>query len=276
MHVKNIQGKYDHQVNYCDTRSIDKVQDGGKVRLSTSSVLERNSQNTKMSVSSSHQHSNSEKDSGIDLNEQGIPRDRVSQSSSNHKSNVEQQEGSDDELPSHAFSKMAASEELQQSSTLYDIIEISSPCPHEKTVGFVRDSDIGEKEEEEAHHEDVHMTLLQGKSAITSRDNRADMTSFSQGTFGDYDYVDRSSQSLDFDYNFIQPEGEGATENLPPDMIDRSANIPFCELPDFFEILEKELRERKIPLANTKIQSLKNEFDEQNESSNRLSLGEKW
>ena len=31
MHVKNIQGKYDHQVNYCDTRSIDKVQDGGRL-----------------------------------------------------------------------------------------------------------------------------------------------------------------------------------------------------------------------------------------------------
>ena len=38
--------------------------------------------------------------------------------------------------------------------------------------------------------------------------------------------------------SFIQPEGEEAAENLPSDLADRSAGVPYAELPKFCDKIE--------------------------------------
>ena len=49
---------------------------------------------------------------------------------------------------------------------------------------------------------------------------------------------------------FIQPEGEEVADNLPSDLVDRSADLSFAELPDFCGQLEKELTEETIPTCS--------------------------
>ena len=152
---------------------------------------------------------------------------------------------SDDELPESAFQRS-------------DNIEKDDSITPQPKIGYVRDEDIGDTDDDEfdrtqqEHSHFTHTPIYEEKNTFT-QDTLVDEYHY----FGPHS----NSQDLDFDQTFIQPEGEKAAESLPSDMVDKSRNIPFFELPLFFDSVEKKLREEQMPLASLEIDQLKHKID---------------
>ncbi len=199
------------------------------------------------------------------------------ENSTNHQVNVNaqsiefQQEESDNELPGPAFPLNSSKESMSDNIEIDDdVVEIDNQR-RKPTIGYVNDSDIGENEDEE------DLDLTRRVDSSINRPNRAIDNFFSQGTLDDQEtfFNNSASQTMHFDNTFIQPEGQYAAEHLPSDMIDQSVNVSFFDLPTFYDSLEKDLRERKIPRANAELRELQKELDIQSDSSNQLSLEKK-
>jgi hypothetical protein len=61
--------------------------------------------------------------------------------------------------------------------------------------------------------------------------------------------------------SFIQPEGELVAENLPSGVLDRSKNVPFSELPTFFDGVVNDLTKVHVPKYEAYVAGIVKEFD---------------
>ena len=59
---------------------------------------------------------------------------------------------------------------------------------------------------------------------------------------------------------FIQPEGRDAAENLPEDTLDRTQNLPYHRLPQFFDTMATQLEDTKLPDFKLRVADLQRQW----------------
>ena len=128
----------------------------------------------------------------------------------------------------------------------------------EREVGFVDGTDIGEREIDENCDEEVAASDDMNETEAENRQLNNQQILMNQAKNSDISGYYEDDPMLN---TFIQPEGEDVADNLPADLVDRSANIPFEALPDFYAELETELTTEKLPSSETILASLEAELE---------------
>ena len=61
--------------------------------------------------------------------------------------------------------------------------------------------------------------------------------------------------------DFIEPEGEEIAENLPQDIVDRARQIPYKDLPDFFDAEATNIEDELLPNAKLKVAEMERDLN---------------
>ncbi len=134
---------------------------------------------------------------------------------------------------------------------------------YSKRIGFVDGDDIGEKEiDNDGEVDDSNVNDLQMEYSYNEEKNPK---RFVENEISEYHEND---PYLD---TFIQPEGQQFADDLPADVVDRSANICFWELPAFFDEVEKDIVNNKIPSAEAALEVIETDLKNAQSSSNVVS-----
>lgn len=125
-------------------------------------------------------------------------------------------------------------------------------------IGFVDGDDIGEEESDEDNN-----VQEEGDEEFFSMDN--DTRRLPPTTFKNDDRMDAIKGYYENDglgmNSFIQPEGELVAENLPFGVLDKSKNVPFSELPTFFDGVVNDLTKVHVPKYEACVVGIEKEFD---------------
>ena len=146
----------------------------------------------------------------------------------------------------------------------FDDVRRSSHCQDassNRAIGYVHDSDIGEKEEDD--DDDDRNTSF--PHDVAQRNRHILVT-------GDLDNV-QDKPTAD-DAMFIQPEGDNAAFNLPSDVVDKTANVSLLDLVHFFKKTVQSMQETSIPRAERNLAAMKQKFDLARETNNKDSRQE--
>jgi len=134
-----------------------------------------------------------------------------------------------------------------------------------RTIGYVHDEEIGEKEVEEDAEDDDENNVKRTSSLsllprTTEQIQKESLRASIQGYYN-------SDSQLD---DFIQPEG--SADYLPSDLVDRSAGVHFDDLPEFVNELQQELINSKLPDARKVVDKLTKSFEDANTSNSSAKL----
>ena len=231
-------------------------------------VMKRRSKNN-------HQQVEDRSDDDDDLLLPVFSRKRSNNTSKTMHNSNSPDESSDDELLRPVFSKSTTTTQQisAKSSTNSDVSEVDiTPFPlKDQNIGFVDDNGIGEKEESD----DEYDSNLPANHPFAQRSHNNDSSSHDK-VEDEYHFEVSQYDGIEEDYYFIQPEGENVAENLPSDILDKSYDIPFHELPEFFDTILDQLRLINIPTAKKAIEDLQIEIEKQITNTDYSLLRKKW
>ena len=134
-----------------------------------------------------------------------------------------------------------------------------------RTIGYVHDEEIGEKEvEEDAEDDDENNVKRTSSLSLLPRTTeQIQKESLRASIHGYYN----SDSQLD---DFIQLEG--SADYLPSDLVYRSAGVHFDYLPEFVNELQQELINSKLPDARKVVDKLTKSFEDANTSNSSAKL----
>jgi hypothetical protein len=178
----------------------------------------------------------------------------------------EDDDGDEDEGMSMMSPTRPRDEEINESAV--PNTNTTEPRETRKRIGFVDGEDIGEKEIDDDNDDNID----DGQNADVAMDNIREI----EGTELTRNYAENEiSGYYEEDpilNTFIQPEGEEVADNLPSDLVDRSADLAFWDLPGFYDQQEKDLTVDKIPSAEAAIYSLEVELKNVQSSSSMMAV----
>ena len=165
-----------------------------------------------------------------------------------------------DDVSKSRFNASQSSSNTTKGQVVQDAHPIDFVEEHkeEREVGFVDGTDIGEREIDENCDEEVAASDYMNETEAENRQLNNKQILMNQAKNSDISGYYEDDPMLN---TFIQPEGEDVADNLPADLVDRSANIPFEALPDFYAELETELTTEKLPSSETILASLEAELE---------------
>jgi hypothetical protein len=222
----------------------------------------------KRNVSSSRQHGQQQQQQQQQQQPRDERRSRTNQPSVLEKIGEPRKQVQRKDIPIPSFyvpllvehdTELASQESMEKDAVDDNVSNSASALNHDKAlkIGFVDGNDIGEQESDEdnkIHEENEEISSMENDAkryarSKFSKDHRMDAI---RGYYED-DGLGMNA--------FIQPEGELVADSLPSDVMDRSKDVPFSELPAFCNNVLDDLTKVHVPKYEAWVIGMEKEFD---------------